>query len=143
MPYIPQGSLTTSGVQDSRQNNTGGTILKGTPLTINSNGELDGINLSSEVSALSIVGVADGTIIDGAFGNYIASGKLVDITTSANLGDVLYVDKSGTLSNVKPSIGVGGFIVGDFVISVGVVAKNIDNASLKDLILNIQVIGQL
>ena len=143
MPYIPPNAITTSGVQDSRPNNTGLTINKATPVTINSNGELADVDVSTESSALSVVGLAEGNIPDGSSGNFISSGKLIDVTTSANLGDVLYIDKLGGLTNVKPSLGVGGFITGDFVISVGVLAKNIDNASLKDLVLNIQIIGQL
>lgn len=143
MTYRPFNTIQSSGVQDSRPNNTGGTIAKATPVTINASGELDGVDVSIESSALSVVGVAEGNILNGSSGNFVSSGKLTNITTSASLGDVLYIDQSGGLTNVKPSIGVGGFSSGDFVISVGVVAKNIDNASLKDLILNIQVIGQL
>lgn len=143
MTYRPFNTIQSSGVQDSRPNNTGGTITKATPVTINAVGELDGVDVSVESSALSIVGVAAANIPDGSSGNFVSSGKLTDITTTANLGDILFVDQSGGLTNVKPSIGVGGFSSGDFVISVGVVAKNIDNGSLKDLVLNIQVVGQL
>ena len=143
MTYRPYNTLTASGVQDQRVNNTGSLILKATPLIINSSGELDTVDVSVEAEALSIVGLAESDIPNSVTGSFIGSGKLIDITTTAALGDVLYVSKTGALTNVKPSTGVGGFTTGDFVISIGVVAKNIDNPSLKDLVLNIQVIGQL
>lgn len=143
MTYRPYNALSTSGVKDARPNNTGGLIQKGTPLTINSSGELDGVDVSVEADSLSIMGVAETNIPDGQSGEFVNSGKLADLTTTAAFGDVLYVDKSGGLTNVKPSLGVGGFVVGDLVIIVGVVAKNVDNPSLKDLLLNINIIGQL
>jgi hypothetical protein len=55
----------------------------------------------------------------------------------------MYIDKTGNLTDIKPSIGVNSFIAGDFVISVGVIAKNATNPANKDLVISIDVIGQL
>ena len=57
--------------------------------------------------------------------------------------DVLYVSKTGGVTNVKPSIGVDGFTAGDVIIRLGVVSKNRDNPSNKDLIVNVAIIGVL
>ncbi len=143
MTFRPYDQLTASGVSDTRTNNSGVTFNKGTPVRINSNGELDFINVSVEAEALAVAGVVSETILDGNPGTFLNSGKIEDVTTSANFGDTLYISKSGALTDTKPSIGVGGFVASDFVISIGVVAKNESNPSLKDLVLNVDVIGQL
>jgi hypothetical protein len=143
MSYRPYTSLTASGVSDLRPNNTGVTIGKATPVRINTFGELDFINVSVEAQAMNSAGVVSEDIINGASGAVITSGKISNITTSASFGDVVYVSKTGVLTNTKPSLGVGGFVSGDFIISVGVVAKNTDNPLNKDLVVIIDVVGQL
>jgi hypothetical protein len=70
------------------------------------------------------------------------NGAILDISGFAN-GDVLYVDKAGDLTASKPTIGVNGFIAGDFVIRVGVVSRDPIVPTQENLIVNIQVIGQL
>lgn len=92
---------------------------------------------------MNVAGVASESIANGSSGAFITTGKVTNITTSASFGDVVYVSKTGILTNTKPSIGAGGFIAGDFVVSVGVIAKNADNPSSKDLVVIIDVVGQL
>ncbi len=143
MTFRPYNQLTASGVSDTRTNNSGITFNKGTPVRIDSTGELDFINVSVEAEALAVAGIVSETILDGNPGTFLNSGKIEDVTTSTDFGDTLYISKSGSLTNTKPSIGVDGFVAGDFVISVGVIAKNESNPILKDLVLNIDVVGQL
>lgn len=143
MTYRPYNQLTSSGTTESRPNNTGVTITKASPVIINSSGELDTVDVSVEADALSVAGVAAADILDSTNGNIINSGRLTDITTTAAFGDVLYAGKLTSLTNVKPSVGIGGFATGDLVVIIGVVAKNIDNPSIKDLVLNINIVGQL
>lgn len=143
MTYRPYTLLTASGVSDSRPNNTGVTIPKGTPVRMNSSGELDFVDVSIESQALSVAGVVSADVPNATSGPIITSGKVADITTSAAFGDLMFIDKTGNLTNIKPSMGVNGFTTGDFVISIGVVAKNLDNPSLKDLILMVNIVGQL
>lgn len=144
MTFRPYNLLTASGVTDTRPNNTGVQIPKGTPVRINnSTGELDFINVSVESQVKAVAGVAAESISNGASGDFASSGKVTNITTSANFGDTVYISKTGGLTNIDPSIGVDGFISGDFVIAIGVIAKNIDNPSLKDLIINVENRGQL
>lgn len=143
MTFRPYNTLTAIGVSDRRTNNTGVTINKAYPTRINSSGELDFVNPAIELNSISAIAVAKENIADGAVGEVVTGGKIADITTSANLGDVVYVSKTGSLTNQKPSIGVDSFVAGDMVIQVGVIAKNEDNAALKDLIVNIDIVGQL
>lgn len=143
MTYRPYNALTASGLSDIRTNNSGVSINKGVPVRINAAGELDFINVSVEAQALSVAGIAGQTIPNSTSGTFLSSGKVEDITTTANFGDTMYISKTGELTNTKPSVGIDGFIAGDFVVSVGVIAKNEGNPLLKDLIINIDVQGQL
>lgn len=143
MSFRPYTEIKSSGVEDERTNNTGITINKGVPVRINTSGELDFINVSVEAEAINVSGVASEPITNGSKGSVVNSGKISDIATTAALGDIVYVSKSGSLTNVKPSIGVSGFVAGDFVVMVGIIAKNESNPTLKDLMLNVDVVGQL
>lgn len=143
MTFRPYTKLTAVGVADARSNNTGATINKGQPTRINNSGELDFVNPAIEADAIGTIAVAQEEILDGSSGEVVTDGKIEDIVVSASLGDVVYVSKIGGLTSIQPSIGVGGFVAGDMVIQVGIIAKNEINASLKDLIVNIDTIGQL
>ena len=143
MTYRPYNQLQTSGVSDERSNNTGTIFTKGTPVRINTSGELDFVNVSVESEILNIAGIASQNIPTGLSGMFINNGKIEGIITSAAFGDVIYISKTGGLTNIKPSIGVGSFVAGDFSVMVGVIAKNEANPLVKDLILNIDIQGQL
>ena len=130
-------------ISSTLQNNSGITILKASPVRSIA-GEVSGsIDLSVEDQALSVIGVASANIADGASGSIITNGRVVDITTTADLDDTLWVSKSGTLTNSPPTIGVDGFVTGDFVIMIGVIVRNETDIGKKDLIVHRQVIGQL
>lgn len=138
------GNGTASGVKASLINQSGGALSKLTPVAIDVAGYINNVDVSVEASAMAVVGiVSDASIANGATGNVITDGKLEDITTSASYGDVLYVSKTGMVTNVKPSVGVGGFVEGDFMIRLGVISRNVDNPLVKDLIVNVQVVGQV
>jgi len=143
MTYRPYSTLTASGISDTRPNNSGVTMDKGTPVRINTSGEIDFINVSVEDEVANVSGVTSESILNTTSGNFITTGKVTNITTTAVFGDVVYISKTGTLTNVKPSIGVAGFVSGDFIVSVGVIAKNASNPSNKDLVVIIDVVGQL
>ena len=143
MTFRPYAALSSIATSENRTNNTGSVINKGVPVRINSSGELDFIDVSVESDALSIIAVANQAIPSGTAGAIISTGLIADIATSAGYGDTLWVSKTGGLTDVKPSEGVGGFVQGDLVIFVGVIAKNEINPLFKDLLLSIRVVGQL
>ena len=125
-------------------NETGAVLTRYTPVRIHSDGTYQKINVSIEAEALACVGVINSETIAVSAGGYLAyNGTIEEVTTAADFGDTIYVDKTGGLTNVLPSIGLGGFVAGDFVIRIGVIAKNHFDPLKKDLILHIQVIGQL
>lgn len=145
MTYNPAARGTPAIARASARiadNNTGNTLAKATPVRLSSVGFM-AIDVSDEASANSIAGLTRADITNSSAGEVISSGILENISTSASVGDIMYVSKLGDLTNVKPSIGVGGFLVGDWVIRVGAVAKNNDNPSLKDILVNIQIVGEL
>jgi hypothetical protein len=136
-------AASSQAIHTSESNNSGSTIAKLTPVRIDSVGNMALIDVSIEAQAMSIAGVANADVSDSSSGSIVNSGRISDITTTAALGDVLYVSKTGSVTNVKPAIGVGGFLADDFVLRLGIVAKNPDNGSLKDLLVNISIVGQL
>jgi len=136
---VPPFSRATS---KTSTNNTGQQIPKGTPVRITLTG-ITTIDVSDEDEAQSIAGVALEDIDDTNSGEVIGSGIILEIVTAIAVGEPVFVSKTGTLTNVKPSIGNGGFVAGDWVIRLGVISKNIDNPSNKDLLVNIQIVGEL
>jgi len=148
MSYNPTFSGTntapsTAAVKTSESNNSGGTLVKLTPVRIDTSGDMASIDISIEVEALGIAGILSGDTLDTDSGDIINSGRISNITTTAVLGDVLYISKTGGVTNIKPTIGVDGFVVDDFVIRLGIVAKNPSNPVNKDLLVNISIVGQL
>lgn len=137
------GSGSASSNKTQIENHSGVNLPAQTPVTIDTNGYAKAINVSVTASAFAACGITDlSGIADTSFGNIIVGGILNGVT-GFNLGDVLYVSKTGDLTNVKPSIGVGGFAALDYVIRVGVVMRNHTTPSQKDLIVNVTVVGQL
>lgn len=125
------------------QNVSGSTLAVGTPVCVNASSQLILVDVSDEAAVKAIVGVAGDSIPNAASGQILDNGRLQNITTSFAVRSVLYIDKSGALTDQAPEIGTAGFTDGDFVVLVGVVVKNEFNPSNKDLKLMISVIGQL
>ena len=124
-------------------NNTGVTIVGSTPVRLNSSGQIATINPSIESNALAVVGVVETDILASTYGNVVTQGRISNITTGFAFGDYVYVSKIGDFTNILPSEGVNGFIAGDFIIRVGVIAKNDINPAYKDLFVSMQVVGQI
>jgi hypothetical protein len=137
-------TVTSSKVIDaSFTNSTGSTINGMTPVRQNTSGTLELINPSIESEISKILGIPKISINDGASGSVALHGLMEDVTTSLVVGDVVYLSKTGGLTAVAPEIGVGGFLAGDFVVKLGKITKNFSNPLNKDLLLAIEVIGQL
>lgn len=147
MSYSPnfRGSTGNASkqLQSTYVNALGGTISKGTVLSINTSGQIFPIDVTSEVSVGALVGIANQDIPAAATGLVVSGGRLTNVTTSFSIGDAVYVGSDGLLTNVKPDLGSAGFVSGDFVIFIGVVVKNEFNPALQDIQLMISVVGQL
>jgi hypothetical protein len=151
MSYSPyfRGTISIGAASSARklqsgyQNGTLSTITKSTPVVVTTLSQLALANVSDETTINSI-GLASIDIPSGATGSVADAGRLEDITTSFSVGDSIYLGKTpGTLINVKPNIGVSGFVANDFVVFLGVIVKNEFDSLKKDLKLMISVTGQL
>lgn len=124
-------------------NNSGSAITNLQPVSVDANGDIKGTNVTSENDAVKFLGLASENIADGQAGNIVTSGRISNISTSLGLGSYVYVSKTGGLTDVLPSEGVDGFLAGDYVLRVGVIARNQDNPLNKDILLSPALIGQL
>lgn len=150
MSYRPYQSIidaatsASSGSQRiSVRNESGATISYLQPVSIDSNGTLKSVDVSSESDSIKSVGLAMANIPNMSDGDILISGRFENISTSINFGDYVYISKSGGLTESLPTEGVNGFVAGDYVVRVGVIARNATNPSQKDLLVSIMLVGQL
>jgi hypothetical protein len=138
------GGLSAASTGTLLKNSTGSSIPKGTPVSINSSGELQLVDVGTDANALATVGVTADAIADGTSGTVIMGGVLTNITTSFAFGSAVFIAPSGALTATYPTNGNGdGFASGDFVIRIGVIAKNHTTPANKDLLVSVSVVGQL
>lgn len=147
MSYSPnfrgnESSAPALGIQSDFTNGSGLTMPIYTPVCSNSSGDVVMVDVSDESKALSVIGITASQILNGDTGSIVTEGRIKNVALSLAFGS-LYISKVGTITDVKPSIGVGGFISGDFIVRVGVLVKNKDNPLNKDIVLNIMPVGQL
>lgn len=119
-------------------NNTGVNLPFLTPVCIDpTTGLISTVDVSDEIKARTVYGVLANTSMNGAKAEVTSIGRIVDVLVVGNFGDSIYVSKIGTLTNIPPAIGVGGFVAGDFSIEVGFIAKNLLNPLQKDLVVRV------
>jgi len=133
----------TSKVAGSFVNSTGGLLSQLTVVRVLGNGSIGMIDVTDRDQVYSIFGALESNVANGDSVSVISKGRIKNITTSFNTGDVIFLDKSSNLTNITPEIGVNGFVVGDFVVRLGIIVQNEENPSNKDIIIDIQIIGSL
>lgn len=136
-------AITSAAAKFTIQNDSGSDILAFQPVATDSEGKVKGINISEDMDALKLLGIAVENISNGSYGNVIASGKLENITTVFDFGDYIYVSKTGGLTNILPSEGVGGFASEDWILRIGLIVRNRQIPSQKDLVVNLSIVGRL
>jgi hypothetical protein len=104
---------------------------------------MDLIDVAVESSALAVVGITKISVPNATAGSMVTSGRLENISGGFGFGEVIYVSKTGGLTSTKPEDGVGGFVIGDMVIKLGVTTKNQATPANKDLIIQVQIMGVL
>jgi hypothetical protein len=137
------GGVSASSSASTFTNNSGSSIPAFSPVSMRSDGSLIVSSVTTENNALAVVGITTGIIADTASASIITGGRVPNITTTALVADIIYISKTGTLTNVKPDIGVSGFVVGDFVVMIGLIVPNQTNPLNKDILVKLQLIGQL
>ena len=85
----------------------------------------------------SLVGILLSTVANGAEGTVYTSGRMPCGNFGFTIGDSLWLNTGGGLTNVKPSAS------GMFAVCVGVVVQNKTNESARDILVRISVNGQL
>jgi hypothetical protein len=130
-------------LQTTYQNASGTLLVQCTPVCTNSSGQAVTVDVTDETTVGRLIGLLSADLPVAAFGEVTDAGRMENVNLSFNVGDVLYVSKTGFLTNIKPDIGSNGFVEGDFVIFVGVVVTNQFNPSQKDLKLMLSVVGEL
>lgn len=141
-PIAPAAALSRK-VARNYTNGSGSTLPKATPVGTLSSGLVDRIDVSDKSSVDGFVGFYSQSTPNAASGSVTDCGLLEDITTSFAINDPVYIDKAGALTNVVPSVGVAGFVSGDYVLFVGVIVINEFNGAKKDLKILIQKPGRL
>jgi hypothetical protein len=147
--YIPfntiKNLIQTSGVatQSNMVNGSGQVLGALTPVSVNYTGTIQKVDVSLGNSALTVVGITVETIADTASGIVVTQGRIVDVALPFNVGDFVYVSKTGGLMNTLPEVDQAGFQPGDYVIRLGVIAKNETNPAKKDMFLGLLIVGQL
>lgn len=136
-------SLNMTSTQTSLVNNSGSAIAALTPVRVNATGNMELIDVSDESSALTVVGITTQSVSNNVSGTIVTQGRIADISTAFAVGDYVYVSKTGDLTNILPEAGSNGFIVGDYIIRIGVVAKNEADSNKKDMFIGMSIIGQL
>lgn len=126
------------------KNNSGSSIAELSAIYIDGNGDIDKVDVSNENTITTFIGITQATIANASTGPVALQGRIANITTSFNFGDYVYVSAvPGILTNILPAVGSNGFVSGDFLIRVGVIAKNSSNPLQKDLLIDLEIIGQL
>lgn len=125
------------------QNGTVGTLTQSTPVSINLSGQMINVDITSDSSVAGIIGLVSSDTPSAAKGLVTDSGRLENITTSFSVGDAVYINFDGTLTNVRPDLTVSGWTVGMYMIFIGVIVMNQFNPSQKDLKIYLDVLGQL
>ena len=133
----------TSAVSYTLENITGQPIPALVPVSTSSTGGMKRINVSNETDALSAIGVTLSSTLNAADGTVIGLGRIPDIGNVFPLNSTIWVSKTGDLTDVVPETDVDGFQAFDFVIRVGKVVKNQTDPTKRDLLVKIQLIGQL
>ncbi len=141
--FGPNSTGSAASLQTTYQNGTGSTIAIGTPVSVNTSGQLALVDVTSDQSVAGIVGLMAQSTPTTAYGLVCDSGRLENVTTSFSVGDAIYINTDGTLTNVRPSVGVGSWAEGMYCVFVGVLVKNQFNPSNTDIKIYMEVVGQL
>lgn len=137
------GTTIASAIDIELRNGSSSGLSSLQPVSVDAAGKAVAVDVSNEALCKAFTGITfQGSALNQPV-DVVTGGLLENIGTSAAFGSLLYVNKSGGLTNVPPDIGVGGFVAGDWVILVGKIAQNLATPAQKDLIVTPTVIAQL
>jgi hypothetical protein len=132
-----------SAVTSTFTNNSGSTIPAFTLVSQSSMGGLIPVDPSVEAQVQNIIGVTNASMANTATGTVTLSGLITNVSLSFPVETVVYLNTNGSLTSSAPDIGVGSFVSGDFIVKVGKITLNALSPSEKDLLVELEVVGQL
>lgn len=137
-----EGGGSGKSIENSYLNSSGDLLPTLKPVR-SSSGNLGEIDPGFEADVKAILGIVKEDIANGASGIVVLDGLIENITTSYAFDTVVYLSKTGNLTDTAPDVGVESFVAGDFVVRLGQITKNSANPSNKDFKVKIEIIGQL
>jgi hypothetical protein len=150
MTYSPawRGNTATGtilGIESSLRNGTALTISKYSPVAINGSGDIQKSDATNEALSFSSIGILKADCSASAVGDIVTSGRIIDVDMPTfSFGDAIYIGSTpGTLTNIKPTDGIDGFIAGNYVVRIGMILKNETDPLKKDLFVSLMMCGQL
>ena len=148
--FNPQSTGSSRQLITNYYNNTGSTIVQGTPLSVTGTANyVTPTDVTSQDSVQAFVGYAYTRISNASLGAVISGGRLQNLQGFGfSIGDAIYMSVLGIyLQNVKPVDNNGNpvapFVSGDMMVFAGVIVQNESNPSLQDLQILTQVFGAL
>lgn len=113
------------------------------PVSVDSSGKAVPVDVTNEAISKAIAGITfQGSNVNEPV-TVVTGGLVENIVTSASFGSLLYVSKSGGLTNTPPDLGVASFLAGDWVILIGKIVQNLANPTQKDLLVTPTLIAQI
>ena len=139
--------IQTGTVSGLYPNNSGATITAFTPVKMDSSAN-EILSDAKAENVKSLIGITQVDINDTEDKKVVTHGRLEGIDAvagiaTANIGQMVYLSSIGGLTTIVPSVNVNGFVSGDFVVSLGVLAKSLIDPAKVDLLINIDIVGQL
>lgn len=140
------GAGSSRQTQTLYQNGTGSTVAIATPVSQGLGANFVLTDVTNESTVEAFLGLAGASIPNSASGLVNSDGRLENIPIGLGfaVGDPIWIGLTpGSLTNVKPDLSVSGWVVGMFVIFIGVVVQNQFNPSNQDIQIFKQIVGQL
>ena len=136
-----QGS--SRSIATGYQNGSVASFGVATPVSVNSAGQITALNVTSEASVDSFVGLTQFAIPSAASGQVVSQGRLENAQTIFSVGTPLWINYDGTLTNIQPDASIAGWATGSWCIYIGIVVQNEFNSSLQDILVHWEIIGQI
>jgi len=141
--FLIDVQLASDTALESTLDNTSGSSIAAEVPVCSVSGDMELIDVSDEAKIFALAGITKAAVNNGAKGTIVTAGLLKNVSITGNVDDPVFISKSGGLTTTKPSLGVAGFVAGDFVVQVGVLLENQSNPANKDLKINFEMRGQI
>lgn len=123
--------------------NETGSLVEAHKIVCSSAGSIGFVDVSDEAKIHAIAGITLESIKNNYFGKIVSHGLIEEVEIAGDFDDVVFISKTGTFTSTKPSLGEAGFLEGDWIVSIGTILRNKVDPLKKDLLVRIEIKGQL